>query len=108
MQNSDLPQISSSLFWDTRMFSDSGKLETVLAWTRYYKFIIERVLERGDIDDFKELVRYYGHTMLKDVISSSRRISGRGRAFGIALYGINQKEVFQCFPMSSQEKLWPY
>ena len=45
----DLPKV---LFWDF----DFDKLD----WNRSYRTIIERVLDKGDIRDWEEMIKFYG------------------------------------------------
>ena len=45
----DLPKV---LFWDF----DFHKLD----WNRSYRTIIERVLDKGDIRDWEEMIKFYG------------------------------------------------
>ncbi len=48
---SGVPNIRKVLFWDT----DFDKID----WGRYKNFIIERVLERGNEQEKKEIMRFY-------------------------------------------------
>ena len=45
------PRIRKSLFWDT----DFDKIN----WGKYKKVVIQRVLERGNSDEIREIKRYY-------------------------------------------------
>ena len=102
MNSSHLPRIADQLFWDcVKPVSEAD-------WQRYGTDVIERVLEHGDIGDFTEAVRYYGHDKLRQVFAHSRRISERSRAFGRALYGTDFGLGKECIAQFSPEKLWPY
>ena len=46
------PNLRDSFFWEYDT--------TVMDWTWTYKCVIERVLSRGVVSDFEELVRFYG------------------------------------------------
>lgn len=98
-----MPKLADELFWDCRKpLSDEE-------WRQYGTAVIERVLEYGDLQDFQEIVKYYGRDRLRAVFVSSRRISERVRSFGLALFGDEiLKEGNRCTPQSSVQKLWPY
>jgi len=54
------PHLPKELFWDWRFHE--------IDWQKSYRSIIERVLERGTKDEWKELVRFYGKpTILKSL-----------------------------------------
>ncbi len=48
----DLTLLSKALFWDT----DRQHID----WERQYRAVIQRVFERGNEDDKKEIIRFYG------------------------------------------------
>ncbi|WP_397236077.1 DUF6922 domain-containing protein [Parapedobacter composti] len=48
----DLSILSKSLFWDT----DINRID----WQRQCRAVIQRVFERGNENDKKEITRYYG------------------------------------------------
>lgn len=97
------PQLADRLFWDCK------KPLSEAEWQRYATAVIERVLDHGDIEDFREIAAYYGRDTMRAVFANSRRISERARAFGVALYGDELlKESTQWRSGFSQKKLWPY
>ena len=46
------PNFPKRLFWDSRYER--------IDWQECYRHVIERVLERGDEDEWRELIRFYG------------------------------------------------
>lgn len=62
-----------SLFWDV----DSRKLSKETDWF----FIIERILEFGDIDDFFWMQEAFPAAKIRDTIQTSRVLSARTRAY---------------------------
>lgn len=48
----DLPQLRSVLFWDTKI--------NTIDWEKQKKAIIKRVFERGNEMEKKEIIRFYG------------------------------------------------
>lgn len=58
----DLSQFRTSLFWDTNIDR--------LDWDRKSKAVIERVFERGNLAEKKELLRFYGKARLREALKS--------------------------------------
>lgn len=54
----DKPSLSKTLFWDIRY--------DTIQWDRNYRFVIERVLERGTFAEWPEIKRYYGLEKIKE------------------------------------------
>ena len=62
-QNQKTPNLNKLrrvLFWDTKMDS--------IDWERQYKAVIERIFERGDDDEKKEMIRFYGKDKVDEVL----------------------------------------
>ena len=51
VENEQKPVLPKELFWDWR-YAD-------IDWKKTYRSIIERVLERGTKEEWKELIRFY-------------------------------------------------
>jgi hypothetical protein len=49
-----IPNLPKRLFWDWR-YED-------IDWQNLYPSIIARVVERGSAEEWKEIVRFYGHS----------------------------------------------
>jgi len=65
----NLSILRKALFWDT----DIDKID----WQQQYKAVIERVFERGNNDEKKEIINFYGKEKVKAVTGSSRLINNR-------------------------------
>lgn len=65
----DLSMLRKTLFWDT----DINKID----WHQQYKAIIQRVFERGNDNEKKEMLRFYGKDKIKAVTGSSRITNNR-------------------------------
>lgn len=59
----NLSIIRKILFWDTEM----DKID----WQKQYKSVIERVFERGNNDEKKEILRFYGKQKVKSITGSA-------------------------------------
>lgn len=58
----DLSKLRKSLFWDT----DVNEID----WEKQYKAVIRRVWEKGNNVEKKEIERYYGATIINQVMKS--------------------------------------
>ena len=67
------------LFWDT----DINKID----WHKQFKSIIQRVYERGNEDEKKEILRFYGKDKIKAITGktqgANKKIGVKGRKMGI-------------------------
>ena len=59
----DLSMLRKALFWDT----DIQKID----WEKQYKYVIKRVLERGNEPEKAELQRFYGQQKIDEVANNS-------------------------------------
>lgn len=75
-----IPERFRSLFWDTSLGNIHIK--------RHARYIIERILEFGDIDALEWLQRVYPTQTIIDVLSVSRSISEKSRIFWEIWFGV--------------------
>ena len=66
-QHPDLSIIRKILFWDT----DINKID----WEKQYKYVIQRIFERGNDQEKKEILSFYGKDKVK-AITGSTSITG--------------------------------
>lgn len=59
----DLSLLRATLFWDT-------DVETI-DWEKHYKNVIQRVFERGNTIEKREITRFYGDEKVQQVLQSS-------------------------------------
>jgi plasmid maintenance system antidote protein VapI len=55
----DLSIIRRAIFWDTEL----NKID----WDLHYKYVITRVFERGNQEEKKEILRFYGKDKIKEI-----------------------------------------
>ncbi|GAB3894492.1 hypothetical protein GCM10028803_09540 [Larkinella knui] len=84
------PNLRRTLFWDV----DYDKIK----WNKNYQFIIERVLERGTFDEWKEIKRYYGIEKIKEAALQARWLDQTTLSFCSAYFKtpVNQ---FRCYTL---------
>ena len=68
-----------SLFWDI------GELDP----QKNERFIIERILNFGDEDDFRWALGFYGEAKLKKVLLASRSITRKSLFFWCQFFNLN-------------------
>ncbi len=71
MQNK--PNINSAHLWEYN-------LET-FNWVKSYKIVIERVLERGNLEEWQEMVKFYSRSQILETIDWSAQLDHRDKEF---------------------------
>lgn len=84
----ELNNLSNYLFWDT----DKSKLD----WDRNSLFIINRVLEYGQIEDWRLINKKYGLTTIVANVIKMRSLDPKALSF-IALISGTPIETFRCY-----------
>ena len=67
------PNINERLLWEY-------DLDT-FNYDKSYKIVIERVLERGNIDEWREVLNYYGEQKILETIDWSAQLTKRMKDF---------------------------
>ncbi len=67
------PNIPDNFLWeyDLKTFN----------YDKSYKIVIERVLERGNLEQWREILNYYGEAKILDTIEWSAQLDKRGKDF---------------------------
>lgn len=93
-------ELSPHLFWDI----DPSQLD----YEKNARFIIERVVTRGHLSDWDEIIRYYGEEGVKREIVRIRSLDIKTLAFLSSFFKI-AKESFQCYTnLSSGPQPFPF
>ncbi len=69
------PKIHPGLLWEY-------DLET-FDWLHSYKIVIERVLQRGWINEWKEIYKFYGVEKIIETVKWSRQLTTRDKKFAV-------------------------
>jgi ribosomal protein S8 len=101
-QNQDITSLvenlSNHLFWDTDKSSLLNNSSEI--------FILERVMEYGNIDDWRVINNFYGKEKLKELVVHLKNISDKSFAF-LSNYFDIPKEKFRCYTKNqSQRNFW--
>ncbi len=88
MTNNLKNNLSQSLFWDVNIDDINEEIHA--------KFIIERVLSRGTLEDFKLIKLFYGEEKLKTLVVDIRNLDKKVLSFCVAYFDI-PKTDFKCY-----------
>jgi hypothetical protein len=85
------PVFSQNLFWDV----DINTLDA----NQHSKFILERVLQYGDLDDWRKVKNYYSFDNIKTMALDIRSLDPKTLSFIAAYLNISITE-FRCYKLS--------
>lgn len=84
------PKLDPRIFWDIR-FEE-------LDYERYANFIIERVFERGDVEDIRQTRRFYGDEKVKEALTMAKWLASSTLSLAKAVLG-NNNEDYRCYTL---------
>ncbi|MBK8498266.1 MAG: hypothetical protein IPM12_06365 [Flavobacteriales bacterium] len=94
------PVLARRIFWDV----DFEKLDYDVKAT----FVIERVFERGDVEDIRNCRRYYGDEKVRAVLLNAKFLPEQRMHLASAVVG-EPLENFRCYILRrSSPGLFPY
>jgi len=82
------PELNPRIFWDIR-FEE-------LDYEQYANFIIERVFERGDVDDIRQVRRFYGDEKVAEALTSAKWLASSTLSLAKAILN-NKNEDYRCY-----------
>lgn len=93
-------KLSGSLFWDVDFID--------VDYDKYARHIINRVLLRGNLDDWFEIKNYYGLEKIKEEAIKMRYLDNRTLNFCSYYFNV-PKTKFRCYNTpQSIHQLWDY
>ena len=97
-EKADITQFTENLFWDT----DVSKLDM----NEYPAYVIQRVLEYGEMQDWRLINRYYGLPKIVEVCKGLRTLDPVCLSF-ICAISHTRKEDYRCSRIKqSNPTLW--
>lgn len=84
------PRLNNRIFWDI----DFNKID----YEKSYRSVIERVFERGDVEDIREVRRYYGDTKIIGALTTAKWLRYDIFVFCRNLFGL-KSEDFRCYTL---------
>jgi len=97
--NTSLSKLSRHLFWDVDI--------STLSIEKHRRYIITRVVERGNCDDIKYVWKIYGPEMVKDVLVNARFLNRKNISYFANLFGISADE-FRAYTAKEAVGRWNY
>jgi hypothetical protein len=95
-----IPILARRIFWDV----DFDKLD----YDGKASFVIERVFERGDVEDIRQCRRYYGDEKVVDALLKAKFLPLATLHFVSAIFD-KPLEAFRCFTLrQSNQAHLPY
>jgi hypothetical protein len=94
------PLLNKRIFWDIN--------PDVINYDLKAAFIIERIFERGDVEDIRQCRRYYGDALVKNTLLNAKYLSEARLYLASAI--INEPlNAFRCYLLKqSNPELFPY
>lgn len=100
MPDKEKPILHKRIFWDVNF-------ETI-DYDAKADFVIERVFERGDVDDIRQCRRYYGDEKVSSVLLNAKYLPERRLYLASAVIDKPVTE-FRCYTLQqSNPALYPY
>ena len=92
--------LQHTLFWDV----DLKNFDNI----QNKRLIIERVITMGDLDDLKEIIRFYGLETIKKEIVKAGNLDKKSLAWSSIFFDI-PKTSFRCYTKRQSNKIhWNY
>ncbi|MDR2626955.1 MAG: hypothetical protein LBC40_02860 [Dysgonamonadaceae bacterium] len=96
----DKPILHRRIFWDV----DFDNLD----YNKRANFIIERVFERGDVDDIRQCRRYYGDEKIAKALTNAKWLMKETVYLAMALFK-NDITDYRCYKQAQlNPKHWEY
>lgn len=94
------PLLNQKLFWDTAFNN--------INYDKSFRSIIERVFERGDVEDLREVRRYYGDEKIVETLTSAKWLRYDIFIFCKNLFNL-KAEDFRCYTSRQLSQIpWHY
>ena len=94
------PVFNKRIFWDVNF--------EALDYDKKAGFVIERVFERGDVEDIRNCRRYYGDKKVSEVLLQAKYLPVRRLHLAAAVIDKPYTE-FRCYTLKqSNPELYPY
>lgn len=87
-----------SLFWDV----DPKKIDP----KKHARYIIERVLLRGDLEDFRRIMEAYGEEKIKETVLHNKTLDKRSQNFWCLYFNIKPSSCTKNQLMLKRSPFW--
>lgn len=94
------PVLNKRIFWDTEFDN--------IDYNKSYRSVIERVFERGDVEDIRQCRRYYGDKKIAEILLTAKNLPERRLHLAAAVID-KPITAFRCYKLrQSNPGLYPY
>lgn len=94
------PVFEKRIFWDVNF--------EALDYDKKANFVIERVFERGDVNDIRQCRRYYGDEKIEVTLTNAKWLSLPVICLACALFN-NQLTDYKCYNIAQSTPMhWTY
>jgi hypothetical protein len=94
------PVFERRIFWDVDF--------DALNYDTKYRFVIERVFERGDVEDIRQCRKYYGDVKITEVLLNAKFLPEHSMYLAAAVID-RPVEEFRCYKLRQlNPRLYPY
>ena len=98
-KNESIPERVKRLFWDVNKDTVDMK--------KHRPHVIRRIMDHGDIQDVKWMLKAYSSEEIVRVLKKSRGLSRKSAYFWAAYFNVPRVEV-ECLKMPYQKRLRPF
>ncbi len=88
MNSKPKPIFDKRIFWDVNFEN--------IDYDAKAKFVIERVFERGDVDDIRQCRRYYGDEIIKDALINAKWLRLETVYLACSIFD-NEPNEYRCY-----------
>ena len=100
MEAQKKPLLNKRIFWDV----DAEKMDFIAK----ANFVIERVFERGDVEDIRQCRRFYGDEKIQSALTNAKWIRPQTLYLASALFN-NHLTDYRCYRLAQlNPSLWMY
>jgi hypothetical protein len=100
MPDKEKPVFEKRIFWDV----DFNQID----YEKHFRFVIERVFERGDVPDIRNCRRYYGDEKVREVLLNAKFLPQTRMYLASAVIS-EPVTKFRCYKLrQSNPGLFPY
>jgi len=89
----DFLSVNNSLFWDVDI--------NTLTFPLHDDFVIERILEKGDLESVKSLIDIFGIKKIKNTVKNTSNISNKTALFWSKILNLEKDEI-KCLKIQSR------
>lgn len=96
----DKPVLSKQAFWDVNM--------DTIDYEKHARYVMEKVIDRGSFEDFREIVKFYGNKKIRKEIINAKWLGDKEINFCCVVFNLKPTD-FKCYIKKQlNPQLWVY